>query len=397
MASIDIIAEQPKPNGEGKVWVRLPAIDETTGKPTKAPKGARYRARWRTPEGASRVLTFDRKIDAENHLATMTHKKLTGEYVDRSEGKTTVGAYARAWVARQPHRRQTAESWLSILEHHIAPTFDARPIGLVRTSEVQAWLTGLSKSLSASTTKMVYNKLAGIFRAAVADRVISTSPCTREVKLPKADGGETTPMDPAEVRAIADAMEDRYAALVVLMAGTGLRPAEATGLCESRVLFLKRSIKVDQQLITKQAGEWELATPKTPTSNRTIPAPQSVLDSLARHVERFPVEDGPIFTTAKGAPVTRNVLRRAWARAAKVAGVEGRSPHDLRHFAASVMIDQGANVKQVQKHLGHSSATVTLDTYSHLWPDSDDVTRRALEAGLGKVFATEPEATQQAL
>jgi integrase len=55
------------------------------------------------------------------------------------------------------------------------------------------------------------------------------------------------------------------------------------------------------------------------------------------------------------------------------------------HYAASVLIDQGASVKAVQRHLGHSSAMTTLDTYAHLWPDSDDVTRRALEAGVAAI------------
>jgi len=55
-----------------------------------------------------------------------------------------------------------------------------------------------------------------------------------------------------------------------------------------------------------------------------------------------------------------------------------------------VLIDQGASVKLVQRHLGHASATTTLDVYGHLWPDAEDVTRRALEAGLAAV--TEREA-----
>ena len=46
------------------------------------------------------------------------------------------------------------------------------------------------------------------------------------------------------------------------------------------------------------------------------------------------------------------------------------------------MIDQGTNVKAVQRHLGHASAKVTLDVYAHLWPDSEEVTRRALDVGL---------------
>jgi integrase len=52
-----------------------------------------------------------------------------------------------------------------------------------------------------------------------------------------------------------------------------------------------------------------------------------------------------------------------------------------------VLIDQGASVKAVQRHLGHSSATTTLDTYAHLWPDSEDVTRRALDAGLSAIVS----------
>lgn len=108
-----------------------------------------------------------------------------------------------------------------------------------------------------------------------------------------------------------------------------------------------------------------------------------MLDELARHIERFGVgPDGLIFTDAKGDPIRRNALGHVWRRAADKVGVSGFTPHDLRHYAASVMIDQGASVKAVQRHLGHASATTTLDTYAHLWPDSDDVTRRALEAGL---------------
>ena len=82
----------------------------------------------------------------------------------------------------------------------------------------------------------------------------------------------------------------------------------------------------------------------------------------------------------------RRLIRRAdlsylWRRGAARAGVEGFTPHDLRHYAASVLIEQGASVKSVQKHLGHASATTTLDVYSHWWPDSEDVTRPSAECG----------------
>jgi integrase len=121
---------------------------------------------------------------------------------------------------------------------------------------------------------------------------------------------------------------------------------------------------------------------------RTIPVPQVVLDELARHLEQFPAgADRLVFTDSKGDPIRRNALGHLWRRAAARAGVEGFTPHGLRHYAASVLIEHGASVKAVQRHLGHSSATTTLDVYAHLWPDSEDITRRALDAGLAPIVS----------
>jgi integrase len=58
--------------------------------------------------------------------------------------------------------------------------------------------------------------------------------------------------------------------------------------------------------------------------------------------------------------------------------------HDLRHYYASLLIRHGESVKVVQKRLGHKSAVETLDTYSHLWPDSEDRTREAVDEVLGQ-------------
>ncbi len=286
--------------------------------------------------------------------------------------------------AAQPHRATTAASVESIMRVHVYPTFGARRLASIRTSEVQAWLSGLE--LAPSTVAVVYGKVAAVFRAAVEDRMIAHSPCTRRVRLPRPDGGEVVPMSPEQVRAMVDAVGDRYQALIVLLTGTGMRPGEALGLTADRVEFLRRTIRVDRQLVTMSNTPPVLGPCKTTSSVRTIPVPDGVLDALAAHMAVY--EPGPlgvIFTDGKGDPIRRNALGHVWRRAAVKAGVEGFTPHDLRHYAASVMIDQGASVKAVQRHLGHASATTTLDVYSHLWPDSDDVTRAALAAGLEQI------------
>jgi integrase len=82
----------------------------------------------------------------------------------------------------------------------------------------------------------------------------------------------------------------------------------------------------------------------------------------------------------------RSAFGSAWHRAARIGGLpEGATFHDLRHFYASLLIARNCSIKTVQKRLGHQSATETLDTYSHLWPDSDDETRAAVDSILGKI------------
>jgi integrase len=76
---------------------------------------------------------------------------------------------------------------------------------------------------------------------------------------------------------------------------------------------------------------------------------------------------------------------RKVARARRCA--EGARMHDLRHYYASLLIAHGESVKVVQERLGHASARETLDTYSHLWPDSADTTRAAIDAALGGAAA----------
>ena len=148
-------------------------------------------------------------------------------------------------------------------------------------------------------------------------------------------------MAPEQVRSIANAMPAHYGALVVLLAGTGLRPAEGLGLCRSRVNWLRRTIRVDQQLVTLAGAKPVLGPAKTPSSVRTIPVPDGVIDVLARHVELYTPERSELqFLDGKGDPIRRNALGHAWRRAAIAAGVDGFTPHDCRHYAASVMIAQ---------------------------------------------------------
>jgi integrase len=89
-----------------------------------------------------------------------------------------------------------------------------------------------------------------------------------------------------------------------------------------------------------------------------------------------------VFTTRRGAVLRNlNFRREVFDAAATVAGLEGLTPHELRHTAASLAVSAGANVKAVQRMLGHASAAMTLDVYSGLFDDDLDGVAERLDAG----------------
>ena len=121
--------------------------------------------------------------------------------------------------------------------------------------------------------------------------------------------------------------------------------------------------------------------PKTPSSYRTVPLPQVVVDALAEHLALHPAgPDGWLFTAPEGGPIVRtSFMHSAWRPACKAASLRGVGMHAMRHFYASALIRGGLSVKVVSERLGHANAAMTLNVYAHLWPDDEDRTRQALD------------------
>ncbi len=348
----------------------------------RRPSGT-WRARWReVPSGPQKTRHFERKIDAERFLDTVRGDLARGLYVDPSSGRQRFGDYARHWQSAQIHRPTTAAQVASHLERHILPWFADKQLAAVRPSDVQAWVKGRSQVLAPATVEVVYRYLAAIFKAATEDRLIGTSPC-RAIKLPKLLPAPVIPLETDQVLALAEALPERYAPIVITAAGTGLRQGELFGLEVKHIDFLRRTLRVDQQMITLSGRPPFIAPPKTPSSHRSVPLPEIVVRTLAAHLAAHPT-DGLVFVNTQGRPIRRNTFGEAWHRAARAAGIpDWATFHDLRHFYASLLIRHGESVKVVQARLGHASAAETLNTYAHLWPDSEDRTRRAVDHVLG--------------
>jgi integrase len=226
-----------------------------------------------------------------------------------------------------------------------------------------------------------------VFKSAVRDRRLVSNPCAG-VQLPEIHTRRVQPLLTSSVVALRDAMPLRWRAAVVLGAGTGVRQGELLGLTVDRIDFLRRQMLVDRQLINLPGQAPQLAPVKTRASVRTVPLPQTVVASLAEHLAAFPAEPiGLVFAGDDGRPMMRSAWSGSvWRPAVAAAGLDFSVTFQaLRHYYASLLIRHGESVKTVQARLGHSSAAQTLDVYSHLWPDSDDRTRDAVDAVLGPV------------
>jgi integrase len=351
----------------------------------KRPSGG-YRARWREyPGGPQKSRQFTRKADAERFLDGIRGDIARGNYVAPDAGRLLFKEYAEEWRAAQIHRPSTAAAAETYLRLHAYPTLGHRPVNAIRRSEIQAWVKERSQVLSPGSVELVYRWVASIFRVAVSDRLIPASPCVG-IKLPKRNRGQVVPLAPEAVEAMANEVPERFRAIILFAAGTGLRQGECFGLTVDRVDFLRKLVRVDQQLLGVKDGRVVFGPPKTEASFRTVPMPTVVTEALAEHLARFgPGPDNVVFTNSLGRPIRRSTFNEMWHRATGPAGLPaGTTFHDLRHFYASLLIAHGCSVKSVQNRLGHQSAVETLDTYSHLWPDSDDQTREAVDLVLGR-------------
>jgi integrase len=343
-------------------------------------RGVHYQARWTDDLGHEQVKVFTRKTEADNHIKIVEAAKLKGEYVDTAS-KVTVAEYAREWASNRSHRASTAVRVKSLVEKHIAQTrLGTQRLSAVKPSEVQAWIADRSRVLSPGTLRLLVTLVRSIFAAAVLDRKRGSNPVPARLSLPRSEKPRIVPLTVEQVDALADAVPERCAAMVITQAGLGLRIAELLALRVQDVDFARRTVKVDWQLTQNGLDRVE---PKTPRSKRVLPLPQIVRDALVAHIAKFPPsEDGSLFTTVRGKLYRQEHYQaRHFAPAVRRAGLpDGTTTHDLRHHFASIMLAAGLSVVAVAELLGHENANLVLSTYGHLVPGSEDRMRQAVDS-----------------
>lgn len=335
----------------------------------KRPDG-RWRARYRDSAGREHAHHFARKVDGQRWLDAETAKLQTGSWVDPRTARLTVGEWCATWLAGYRTRKPSTVRMAEVHCAKITAAFGSRRLDSLRPSDVKAWTVELAaQGYSDSYVYALHARLAQVLTDAVHDGLLARSPVSRRTS-PRAGSQRPYVASTAQVWALHDAMAEPYRAGLLVAAFAGLRLAEVCGLRVADVDFMRGVVSPVQQYPADPL--------KTEMSRTPVPIPESLALELSAHVAEHPSEWllSDVFGHQLGPWQLQREFRAARAKVRDLP--EGFRFHDLRHFYASALIAAGLDVKVVQTRLRHASAKTTLDTYGHLWPDSDDSTRAAI-------------------
>lgn len=352
--------------------------------PYETSKGRRYRVLYRRPDlRQTQKRGFQTKRAAELFLANTEVDISQGRYLDPSLARVTVADWMQTWLSARGDLRATTRSRVAhIIDKHISPELGRIPIGNLTRLRVQEWASSLPGS--PATVRKIVNVLSGALRFAVEDGRLPSNPAQR-LKLPKVVKTARRYLTHEQVASLArsvgetsDGFRHGYHLAVLVLAYCGLRWGELSGL-RVRDIDLDRRRLTIRQTVVADRGYQRIEAPKD-YEQRSIPIPQFLCHPLAGQISGSQPDEPAFYGIRTRTWLRNHVFRVGWFDpAAAGIGLKGLTPHELRHTAASLAVSAGANVKAVQRILGHASAAVTLDVYADLFDEDLDAVGASLD------------------
>lgn len=330
-------------------------------------RGMRWQAQWRDGHDRQRARNFATKDEAERFWAELRMSP------KERASRATVGEQYDTWIRTKRglstgHVTNYESKW----RIHVAPSWADRRLDDVRHSEVAAWAAELAAGTSPSVARQALQVLSGVYALAVRDNLVAANPAAGvTVRTPPPRQGR--PLTWQQIQQLAAACGPD-AVVVRTLAFTGIRWGELAGL-RVRDLNVARARLTVARSVGERGGVLEIGTTKT-GKVREVGVPPALLVELVQLAgDRDP--DDPLLPAARGGIRRHSRFYKRFTQATAQLGLGDLRPHDLRHTAATLAIQSGADVKVVQRMLGHASATLTVDLYGHLWEQGiDDVAAR---------------------
>lgn len=350
----------------------------------KLPSG-RFQASYLDPNGKriNAPTTFTTKTDADAWLSIQRAALETGQWRGKTDD-TTVGQYAESWARALNVAPRTRYNYEASIRRWILPTFGAIPMREVTPAAVRRWVATFPDSKPAARAQ-AYNVLGRLFRDAVDDGILATTPVRVRGASEYSTAREGHALTPAEVAQIAAKMPERERLSVTLAAYCALRPGEALALRRRDIDLDGGVVRVRATASAKIGGSDDVGPTKTPGSVRDVHYPSPLSKVIDAHLDEHAAPGAAGFLFPSAQDPTRPIPYRTWAAhfttAVKAAGLEDVKPHDLRHSGATLAAGTGATVRELMQRLGHTSPTVAM-RYQHAAKERD----RAIADRLGEAL-----------
>ncbi|MFP1155532.1 tyrosine-type recombinase/integrase [Mycobacterium sherrisii] len=369
--------------GEG----RKPQKRGAFGTAHKLPSG-RYRAMYRGPDGRrySAPRTFLTEKDARGWLslrqAEIIRKAWTPPDADElSQPKPTFENFSKTWLAQRDLKDRTREHYEKLLEDHLVPAFGALPIASITADDVRAWHAKMGTK-TPTLRAHCYGLLRTIMGTALSDGKIKVNPCVIRGAGSARRVHKIRPASLDEIAVIAEAMPERYRAMVLLAAWCALRFGELTELRRKDITIVEPTkqdadgkgdeptehygiVRVERAVVRVDKG-FQVTTPKSDAGRRDVEIPPHLLPAIKSHLDRFVDDDKDslLFPAAQGGHLAPASLYRQFYKARSVAKRDDLRWHDLRHSGAVLAAATGATLAELMARLGHSTPGAAM-RYQH--------------------------------
>lgn len=361
------------PSGKWQVTVTLPHWARTT-----EPDGTIRKKVSRTSARKADVMVWATQLEAELQR---------GRWHDPRPGHgLTVAEWRAQWAPTRIIENTTRNKDDVHWRLRVDPKWGSIPLTEVTRLNVRQWVAAMrADGIGPDTIKGTVHHFGAILSGAVGEDLLDVNP-VHGVELPTSEPRDEDPFSVAEVTAILAELDEPYRTLADLGTRSGLRFGELAGLDIVNVDFALAQLRVRQ--VIERHDRTPRKRLKTKASKRIVPIDHDLLVPLARLAGDR--KAGLIFRGPQGGPLTDVHFRaRVWKPALARAGVPYRSPHNMRHTAASWLVMAGVDLYRVQALLGHESASTT-QKYAHLMPDAHGPIREAWALSARRAHASDP-------
>jgi integrase len=346
----------------------------------------RYQVRYQAPDGSEQSApeTFDRKRDAELWLSNAQTEQARGTWIDPKAGAVLFREFATTWIAERQGLAETSrERYQAAFRLQLEPTLGDLALRDITEAVVRRWYKDLLDGGTGrpSVTK-AYRVLRAILNTAVDDDLIRRNPC--RIRGGGIDKPEERPvLDVPQVMHLAEVIEPRYRALILLATFTGLRFGELAALTRTDLDLRAGLVHVRRGQVELSNGTLLIRPPKSEAGKRTVNIPTAILPDLAEHLDTYsgPGADGRIFTMGGGGAMRRQNFGPLWIKTIRAAGLPPVHFHDLRHTGNTLAAATGASLRELMARMGHASPRAAL-IYQHASIKRDRVIADALSAAI---------------